>query len=258
MATRVMVKLIALISTNAHQKHTNVTYKVNVSTLLAPMCVIVRLAIISTAQNASDTNTFKDMSLQFLGGLENSSIMTNYGNDSYFQALSAYLNPVLKHNDSYWLKCWHGQRDGFKATTFHALCDGKGPTVMIVNVKTLYIFGGYVDVSWHSNEIYSSSDAAFLFSLYNNPNGFQPVKLNIIDKNNAIYGNAVWGPTFGRGKDLYVGSEAQIKKNSLAFAKSYETPPGCTTGVNCNFMADTYQFFVHDIEMFYEMDGSTM
>ena len=33
------------------------------------------------------------------------------------------------------------------ASTFHSNCDGKGPTVAIIQVGS-YIFGGYTDVSW--------------------------------------------------------------------------------------------------------------
>ena len=77
-----------------------------------------------------------------------------------------------------------------------------------------------------ANAQYSSSNVSFLYSLYNNKYGFQPVKLNIIDRTSAIYGNNKWGPTFGKGKDLRIGSEAATMFNSHTFAKSYETPPG--------------------------------
>ena len=45
------------------------------------------------------------------------------------------------------MKCWHAKTDGWAASTFHSNCDGKGPTVTIIQVGS-YIFGGYTDVSW--------------------------------------------------------------------------------------------------------------
>ena len=45
------------------------------------------------------------------------------------------------------MKCWHAKTDGWAASTFHSNCDGKGPTVTIVQVGN-YIFGGYTDKSW--------------------------------------------------------------------------------------------------------------
>ena len=45
------------------------------------------------------------------------------------------------------MRCWHAKTDGWAASTFHSICDGKGPTVTIVQVGR-YIFGGYTDKSW--------------------------------------------------------------------------------------------------------------
>ena len=45
------------------------------------------------------------------------------------------------------MRCWHAKTDGWAASTFHSNCDGKGPTVTIVQVGS-YIFGGYTDKSW--------------------------------------------------------------------------------------------------------------
>ncbi|TNV76944.1 hypothetical protein FGO68_gene8003 [Halteria grandinella] len=41
-----------------------------------------------------------------------------------------------------------GSRDGFRADAFHALCDGKGPTLSVVKSESGSIFGGYTTVSW--------------------------------------------------------------------------------------------------------------
>ena len=71
------------------------------------------------------------------------------GRDSkYLVKLSLYLDPVLRSpGRSRLVRCWHAKTDGWAASTFHSNCDGKGPTVTIVQVGS-YIFGGYTDKSW--------------------------------------------------------------------------------------------------------------
>ena len=62
----------------------------------------------------------------------------------------SYLDPALLSSDrSGFVRCWHAKTDGSTASTFHSNCDGKGPTVTIIQSGD-YIFGGYTDVSWQS------------------------------------------------------------------------------------------------------------
>ena len=58
------------------------------------------------------------------------------------------------------MRCWRAKTDGWAATTFHSNCDGKGPTVTIIQVGS-YIFGGYTDVSWSSSKYHFISRAGF-------------------------------------------------------------------------------------------------
>ena len=55
------------------------------------------------------------------------------------------------------MRCWRAKTDGWAASTFHSNCDGKGPTVTIIQVGS-YIFGGYTDVSWSSSNYYFISE----------------------------------------------------------------------------------------------------
>ena len=77
-------------------------------------------------------------------GLEDSEILK--GDASYQSALANFLKPVMQSN-SQWKRCWRASLDGWAASTFHSLCDDKGPTVTIVRVGQ-YIFGGYTSISW--------------------------------------------------------------------------------------------------------------
>lgn len=83
------------------------------------------------------------------GGLEKSSILGIHGNLSYIQTLLGYLNPHLRSQSySRYAVCWNTSKDGWDGlNSFHAKCDGRGPTVTIVRVGP-YVFGGYADVSW--------------------------------------------------------------------------------------------------------------
>lgn len=83
----------------------------------------------------------------FSGTLTSSSILGSL-DSKYLDKLNSYLDPVLQSPvSSRFVRCWHAKTDGWAASTFHSNCDGKGPTVTIVQVGN-YIFGGYVDKSW--------------------------------------------------------------------------------------------------------------
>ena len=62
------------------------------------------------------------------------------------------------------MRCWHAKTDGWAASTFHSKCDGKGPTVTIIQVGS-YVFGGYTDVSWSSPSKYQIMVWPFSLSL---------------------------------------------------------------------------------------------
>ncbi|XP_020600948.1 TLD domain-containing protein 1-like [Orbicella faveolata] len=155
---------------------------------------------------------------------------------------------------SRFVRCYHAKTDGWQTTTFHAKCDGKGPTVTIIKVND-YIFGGYTDVSWHSSCSYSSSGKAFIFSLYNT-NGYDPVKLIQYQYlNKAMYSCSSYGPTFGGNlgqHDIYTPNDAVNKKRAFTYCGStYSPPPGNSVGF-CSFFAGGSQFTPTDIEVFYE------
>ncbi|XP_068679247.1 epidermal growth factor-like protein 6 [Montipora foliosa] len=78
-------------------------------------------------------------------GLEKSVIIGS--NATYLVQLGKWLKPVSRSNSS-WILCWRGSRDGWASSTFHFLCDGKGPTTVTIIKVNQYIFGGYVSISW--------------------------------------------------------------------------------------------------------------
>ena len=46
-----------------------------------------------------------------------------------------------------WRCCYKATRDEWEPKDFHRLCDGVGPTVVLVRVNN-FIFGGYTDQDW--------------------------------------------------------------------------------------------------------------
>ena len=78
----------------------------------------------------------------FLVGLISSSILGSL-DIKYLIKLNSFLTPVLRSSSrSRFVRCWRAKTDGWAASTFHSNCDGKGPTVTIIQVGS-YIFGGY-------------------------------------------------------------------------------------------------------------------
>ena len=85
--------------------------------------------------------------LPFEERVSSSTILSSL-DSKYLIKLNSYLDPVLQSpGRSRFVRCWHAKTDGWAASTFHSNCDGKGPTVTIVQVGS-YIFGGYTDKSW--------------------------------------------------------------------------------------------------------------
>jgi hypothetical protein len=108
---------------------------------------------------------------------------------------------------------WRGSRDGFEASKFHSLCDGKSNTLTVVKTTTGCTFGGYTSVPWTSNDCYNIDNTAFLFTLKNSRN--IPIKLNVITGNKyAVYNKTSYGPTFGGGHDFYVSDLSNTNMNS--------------------------------------------
>ncbi|CAG8766502.1 2103_t:CDS:1, partial [Racocetra persica] len=99
------------------------------------------------------------------------------------------------------------KRDGFNSKEFHRLCDDKGPTVTIIKIMDLGIFGGFNALSWKhpesvktDNTNYSISDDNFLF-YFDNKNDFNISNLSRVRKNCLVdkcY--SLHGPCFGWNK----------------------------------------------------------
>ncbi len=72
--------------------------------------------------------------------------------------------------DQKWELKYRASRDGFKATYFHAKCDGVPNTLTVIKSTHGNIFGGFTEKPWTSVECVVSDHKAYIFSLVNQEN----------------------------------------------------------------------------------------
>jgi hypothetical protein len=144
---------------------------------------------------------------------------------------------------------YRASRDGFDATDFHRLCDGKGPTVTVLQTPSGSVFGGYASASWLSDHCrYVTAPGSFLFTL-RNTRSLPPRVFASTDPQHTIGCDWRWGPTFCslNAYNLCVGSQANANSKSLSIlGASYALPAGCTD----DLLAGTRQFYVSEWEVF--------
>ncbi|XP_044170355.1 uncharacterized protein LOC122947345 [Acropora millepora] len=205
-----------------------------------------------------DVETVSTLEIQ-KAALTSSSILVSL-DKKYLIKLNSFLAPVLRSSScSRFVRCWRAKTDGWAASTFHSNCDGKGPTVVIIQVGS-YIFGGYTDLSWSGSCGPASSSKSFIYSLYN-INDFSPVKLQIKSgmQGYAIYRCSLYGLRFGYLGDISISNNAASNRNSFTYCgHAYHLPPGYSLyGYSCRFYAGSYYFTPTDVEVFYETFRTT-
>ncbi|GES81042.1 BTB/POZ domain-containing protein [Rhizophagus clarus] len=99
---------------------------------------------------------------------------------------------------------YRASRDGNSAEAFHAKCDNKGATIVVVKIKNSeQIVGGYNPLFWNLSDSGKSTRNSFIFS-FENKNDLQTAKVVYsYGSKYSIYCGAVNGPVFGCN-DLYV------------------------------------------------------
>ncbi|XP_066297779.1 interferon-induced protein 44-like [Branchiostoma lanceolatum] len=137
---------------------------------------------------------------------------------------------------------------GYNSTTFHQLCNNKGPTVTVAYNATGWVFGGYASDSWTSRNAYFLSKDSFLFRL-SNANKFDPLKFpSNGTSGHCMYDHQGYGPTFGGGHDFaaFIGTYPANNGNFVAaggqgnLGNTYGTGMGHNAasfcGSNLNFL----------------------
>ena len=150
-----------------------------------------------------------------------------------------------------WSLLYRGTRDGFSAKSFHSKCDDKAPTLTIMKCKqTKFIFGGYTEAAWSSNEVSKSDSNAFLFSLTNKEN--RPCKMKTTRSDFAIGCSALFGPRFGAFGDICILNEANVAPGSWSNLGWTYAHPRYVFGTKeaREFLAGSYNFQLSEIEIY--------
>jgi len=161
------------------------------------------------------------------------------------------LNEFYGKPDQQWELIYKASRDGFSLDVFHKKCDGKGPTMTIIQSAQKFLFGGYTSIPWSTNVGPKKDTQAFLFTL-TNPHQIPPTKypINPAKAGNAVYHFHAHGPSFGDNADI------QVVNNSNAtntFPRSFTKFPISytdTTGKGDKTFTGERDFTTSDIEVF--------
>ena len=93
---------------------------------------------------------------------------------------------------------------------------------------------------------YLHCSQSFLFSMVN-PQGVTPSKMPLVKNQYAIMCRSEFGPTFGRGHDLYISHYANSSDASYSnLGVAYQRP----TGQQSTFFTGARNFIVTDYEVF--------
>src|SRR5581483_12208179 len=91
---------------------------------------------------------------------------------------------------------YRASRDGNTSAAFHANCDNKGATIVVVKVpNSEQIVGGYNPLYWDLSRSHKSTKDSFIFS-FKNKNNFQSTKISYSDGQNSVGGFPGYGPIF--------------------------------------------------------------
>ena len=147
-----------------------------------------------------------------------------------------------------WKLIYNATRDGFRASDFHRMCDGKGENLGVIKSSNGFLFGWWTPLGWKSPSSweYAADASTFIFTLTN------PAGVSATYKNKqpqyALYHYAGYGPAFGHGCDIIVSDNSNSNTNSYTnFPRSYEDTTGrgnATFTGNRNFQLSELEVFV--------------
>ena len=137
------------------------------------------------------------------------------------QLLTCSIAPIESANVLY-----RASEHNFDASKFHALCDGKAPTICIVQSCLGSVFGGFTSIKWSKTFQHHQDSKAFIF-LIRCLNELQcPVIYKCINDKHAVYHNPYHGPSFGQyGFDIGLKHQGDRNKKNTSFSSNtFEYP----------------------------------
>lgn len=142
---------------------------------------------------------------------------------------------------------YRASTDGWEGTDFHAKCDNRGATLTVIKSSKGYMFGGYLESSWNSNDERISSSKSFVFSLQCH-SGLVPTKFDVrnTQRNYSAYGRASCGPVFG-WSDIVICNNANENSDSYFNGNNYTYPYDVNPQT---FRTGDEKFKVSEVEVF--------
>ncbi|KAJ5075749.1 pep-cterm sorting domain-containing protein [Anaeramoeba ignava] len=182
----------------------------------------------------------------------------------YVKKLKEWIN-----DDEFFYKMKKGysaKKDGFNSYDWHNKVDNKGKTLIIIQTKDNFIFGGFTSVGYTDDKSkwneaqrnysggFINDSKAFIFSLRNDKNDRKPEKFPIKkgQEHYAIFSHPNNGPNFGNGPDFSLVSNLQPGNSN--FGNTYNLPIGMEYDTNeaKSYLAGSYNSWeVYEIETYY-------
>ena len=142
----------------------------------------------------------------YIKNLNNSLIINN--NNDYNKLIKEWINPNKKIEAELLYRL---SRDGDQISTFHQLCDNKGPTLTLFYTQDGNKGGIYTPLSWDTKSNWKKDMETFSFSL-NKTQKYKKIK-----EDNSIY----CGKNFGPWIYCFGFYENQMKKIKLNSSNNY-------------------------------------
>ena len=179
------------------------------------------------------------------------SLLVNHSDT--FTTLSGLLQvhrPSLKLTKLFGTDKW-GWDD---AASFHRCCDGKGPTITIIQRSDGLCYGGYASQSWTSAGAWVQDFDAFLFRFHKDAQQMhtKPEKFKSNGSGNALRCTASYGPIFGYNYDLFTfgSGKSMLQEPGLGGGSTFgrHTPliDGAVIKNEANFQLEVLQVGIID------------
>lgn len=121
--------------------------------------------------------------------------------DKDVQVLNGWTNRYGKSRK--WKLCYGEEQGSYTkdAKNFHKYCDGKGPTISVVQLKNGPKLGGFNPITWAGSGLYGSgltgSKGAFIFRLTDKSGKPSRKAYRCNNSNRCLYRSSSRGPVFG-------------------------------------------------------------
>ena len=158
------------------------------------------------------------------------------GNEKYNESLKNWIDPSRKIKAEL---LYRSSQNGENISTFHELCDNKGPTLTLFHVNDGNKVGIYTPLSWDSNSEWKFDMDTFIFNLNKNQkykklqpehsiycfNSFGPLTSNFGCENNSMKSLNHWGNNinnfYDKGSEI-LPNDNQLKQYDLLETEVYK------------------------------------